>query len=181
MQDKISVYSGIRPIPQQTAKWPRVIENIISGKYKSAIAHVRAIEDPEKYRLAKTKLPAVTFGGTFNGRRKADAVQDAIGFIVADLDHLEDVKRAFSDCDWQLKVRQTYDPIEADNAIAEMEQKIRRKIAPTGEMSWRELTIKANAYRSGLTIFKKAIENLRFNHEVKIYRKGQSKFIKKLS
>jgi hypothetical protein len=71
----------------------------------------------------------------------------------------EVVNQAIDLCDWQLQVRKIHDPIDADNATAKMEEKIRRAIA-TGPMSDRDLKRKTNANRSGLWFYNTARSNL---------------------
>ena len=41
---------------------------------------------------------------------------------------VETVRKAIFLCDWQLEVRKLHDPIDADNALAKMEEKIRRTV-----------------------------------------------------
>lgn len=96
----VSVYSGIDPTPSKAVPWYQVIKNIKSGRYKDAIKSVRSIrktQNSNAYREAKKKLPAVTFGGTFNGNRNRNSVQDPTGLIVPDLDHIPDVEKTFAD------------------------------------------------------------------------------------
>ena len=61
--------------------------------------------------------------------------------------------------DWQLKVRKLHDPINADNIMAKMEERIRRVLGE-GTLSDRELKQKTHANRTGLYIFKNAVMNL---------------------
>lgn len=69
------------------------------------------------------------------------------------------VKKAVSLCDWQLQVRSMYDPIDADNAIAKMEEKIRRQLR-LGPKTERQLKQNVNANRSGNWFFETARKNL---------------------
>jgi hypothetical protein len=68
-------------------------------------------------------------------------------------------------CDWQLEVRKLHDPIDADNKMAKMEEKIRRQLAG-GPLSERDLRRKTNADRCGLWIFQTARDNLRKSKEI---------------
>ena len=92
--DDVSVYEGITPTPTDVAKWQQILEDIRSDKYLKAIEKVRAVYDkfgwqsPE-YRKIKTKLPAITFGGTFSYRIK-EKVTLPTGFIIVDIDHLNE-------------------------------------------------------------------------------------------
>ncbi len=66
---------------------------------------------------------------------------------------------------WQLRVRQLYDPLDADNEMARVETRIRRTLS-TGTKTLRELQQLTNARRSGLWIWKSALQNLQQNDEV---------------
>jgi len=85
---------------------------------------------------------------------------------------LEIVKKAIALADWQLQVRQVYDPIDADNTIAAMEERIRRylKQEPLPE---RDLKRKLHRVieRSGIWCFTTAIKNLRIAKDI-YFKKG---------
>lgn len=66
---------------------------------------------------------------------------------------------------WQHEIRQLYDPLDADNEMAKAEERIRRVLS-TGSKTPRELQQKTNASRTGLWIWKNALENLQKNEEV---------------
>ena len=68
-------------------------------------------------------------------------------------------------CDWQLLVRSLYDPIDADNGIAKMEEKIRRQLA-MGPKTERQLKQNTNAHRSGIWFFETARKNLERAKEI---------------
>ena len=95
MNNSISYYAGINPKPKKKVLWTDVLTEIGNGTYKKLIEKARAIKDPDKYRDFKTTLPSVTFSGTFNGRRAANAVLTTTGLIIADLDHLPNVDDLF--------------------------------------------------------------------------------------
>lgn len=77
----------------------------------------------------------------------------------------ETVLKATYFCDWQLKVRKELTPIDADNATAKMEEKIRRQLLK-GNMTKRELQQKTNANRVGTWYLETAIGNLVKSHEI---------------
>jgi hypothetical protein len=79
------------------------------------------------------------------------------------------VDRAIDLIDYQLQVRKLYDPIDADNKYAQMEEKIRRYLrANAGRyVKRRELSQKTNSYRDGVYLFEKAIENLVRSQEIR--------------
>jgi len=76
------------------------------------------------------------------------------------------VEKVIDLMDWQLKVRQFYDPIDADNEMAKMEEKIRKQLSHRGPLSDRDLHRFTGAHRTGLWIFKRAIGNLEQAGEV---------------
>lgn len=77
----------------------------------------------------------------------------------------ETIKDVISICDWQLEVRQLHDPIDADTAIAKMEERIRRvlKRKPRTE---RELKQYTHANKAGLRVYQWAKTNLTEAHEM---------------
>lgn len=80
--------------------YKQVLEKIRSGgKTKQQVLHVRDIYQKEgkseRYSKEKKKLPGITFSGNFGYRDKLNLLT-ATGFIVADLDSLEDVDSAFN-------------------------------------------------------------------------------------
>ena len=93
--DNISTFNGIKPLPIGMTTWQEALEDIRSDKYKKVIARVRVIYrnfgwgSPE-YREIKIKLPAVTIGGVFSPHRAMINIIQPTGFIILDLDHLND-------------------------------------------------------------------------------------------
>lgn len=90
----------------------------------------------------------------------------------------EIISNAIELVDWQLLIRQAYDPIDADNASAKLEEKIRRLLSPVGTggkgpLSDRELKQWSNAHRSGLWLYSIAMGNLRREKEIVLDRKSQ--------
>jgi len=75
--------------------------------------------------------------------------------------------------DWQFEMRRLHDPIDADNVMAKMEEKIRRvlsrKDGKTGklvELADRKLKQFTNANRTGLFFYNRARNNLRDGDEI---------------
>ncbi len=72
------------------------------------------------------------------------------------------VEKAITLCDWQLKVRQLYDPVDADTMIAKMEERIRRflrdKPLPERELKRKLARI---IKQTGIFCFTRAMSNLR--------------------
>lgn len=67
---------------------------------------------------------------------------------------------------WELEVRKAYDPIDADNEMAKMEEKIRRILKARGELTTRELKQYTNANRVGIWFYYTAIDNLKRSLEI---------------
>jgi len=85
----------------------------------------------------------------------------------------EIVSNAIELVDWQLLMRQAYDPIDADNASAKMEAKIRRALEAKGPLYERELKQWTNAHRAGLWLYSIALGNLRRGKEIILGRKDR--------
>lgn len=93
---------------------------------------------------------------------------DTIGFrlmpliaLTTDKDEvdLETIETVVAILDYELELRRLTDPIDADNAIAKLEEKIRRHLAG-GPLTRRELQRRVHADRSGIWAFNAAITNL---------------------
>jgi len=80
--------------------------------------------------------------------------------------NLKTVLKVIELCEWQLHVRRDLDPIDADNKIAKMEEKIRRKLKQRPLKDY-ELKQLVNANKAGLWFYNTAKRNLqneiRFN------------------
>jgi hypothetical protein len=66
---------------------------------------------------------------------------------------------------WQLAMRKLYDPIDADNEVAKMEERIRRNLR-TKAMSIRDLKRNCHTERHGIWLFQTALNNLTSASEV---------------
>lgn len=88
----------------------------------------------------------------------------------------EIAQRVVALLDYQLAARKYADPIDADNAIARLEEKIRRLLA-NGPMKKRDLEIHGHKSRVGTYLWNAAIKNLttgqeiHFDEKAKIYRR----------
>jgi hypothetical protein len=87
----------------------------------------------------------------------------------------ETVKTAIALCDWQLEMRKLYTPVDADNTMARMEEKIRRQLETKGKLTRRELSQYTNAGRSGIWYFDKALSNLEKSGEITREEVGRTK------
>jgi hypothetical protein len=79
---------------------------------------------------------------------------------------LQTVETVIAILDYELKVRTVTDPVNADDRIAKLEEKIRRQLQARGPLSARELRRYTSADREGLWAFNKAIENVRAAKDV---------------
>ncbi len=66
---------------------------------------------------------------------------------------------------WQLQARRLHDPIDADSAVAKVEEKIRR-VLTTGPRSDRDLKRAVHYNRVGTWVFSNAVRNLSRNNEI---------------
>ena len=96
MSNDISTFTKCTdPKPNGQVSWPYVLESIKSDKFKDQIIKAREIkksQDNGAYVEFKKTLPVVTFGGVFSYRNN-DSIQVPTGFLIPDMDHLEDVSR----------------------------------------------------------------------------------------
>jgi hypothetical protein len=84
----------------------------------------------------------------------------------------ETVRKVIALCNWQLNVRKIHDPIDADNKIARMEEKIRRQLS-AGAKKERVLKQRVNANRAGIWVFDTAKKNLIRAEEIALDRKSK--------
>ncbi len=82
------------------------------------------------------------------------------------------VEKVIKLVEWEHLVRQQLDPIDADSEMAKMEIRIRRVLS-TGPKSMRELQQKTNYKRSGIWVWKAALDNLTGNEEVTFDKKSK--------
>ena len=74
---------------------------------------------------------------------------------------------------WQLQARRLHDPVDADSAIAKVEEKIRRVLS-AGPRSERDLSRAVHGNRIGIWTFKGAIKNLTQNSEISYDKKTKT-------
>lgn len=78
-------------------------------------------------------------------------------------------------CRWELRVREELMPVEAENAIAQLEERIRRALRSRGPLRDRDLKRVVNAHRSGLWLYEAAKRNLlrareiRFDPRIRVF------------
>ena len=91
---------------------------------------------------------------------------------------VEIVKKAIALCDWQLDVRRLHDPIDADNEIAKMEERIRRVLRSKGHLKDWQLRRAVNADKKGLWVYSTAKKNLEKARELAFNNKDKRYFLK---
>lgn len=85
----------------------------------------------------------------------------------------EDIaKKVVALLDYQLAARKLADPLDADNAVAKMEQNIRRRLS-VSRMRGRDLKRACHYERAGLWVFDQAIKNLISAKEVEFDKKSK--------
>lgn len=87
---------------------------------------------------------------------------------------IEIVEKVITLSNWQLEVRQEFDPIDADTTIAKMEERIRRHLKKE-DLTERELRRKLHRVieQSGVWYFTKAIQNLHKAGDITIEKQGK--------
>jgi len=113
--------------------------------------------------------------------KRLDTLSIRLAMLLAVNDHkseidLPTIEKAIELCDWQLRVRQEHDVIDADNSIATMEEKIRRVLKSNGALTESQIKQRTNANRVGLWYFGQALGNLRGAGEVRIIDKKRYQF-----
>jgi len=88
---RISIYKNIKSVsPLKDTSAIKVLEEIKSVKYKKQIAQIRGAEDKETKNYLKSRLPYVTFAGTFTSRSNANLRKHS-GLACLDFDNVQDV------------------------------------------------------------------------------------------
>jgi len=85
---------------------------------------------------------------------------------------VETVEKVIALCNHQHTLRQTHDPIDAENNTARIEEKIRRALRDKGPLRKRTLQTVVHAHREGLFFFTQALNNLMANNEVGVGKSG---------
>lgn len=75
----------------------KALDRIQKGNSKQLCEDIRATIDKEKRQSLKSNLPAVLFSGTFSKERKDESLIKHSGFIVLDLDNIENVREVQTD------------------------------------------------------------------------------------
>lgn len=80
------------------------------------------------------------------------------------------VRRVCALLDHQLALRQAFDPIDAENTVARLEEQLRRSLTSKGPLGKRDLRRYSNADRFGLWTFEQALQNLMRSGDVQYDR-----------
>jgi hypothetical protein len=78
---------------------------------------------------------------------------------------------------YQLEIRKQVDPIDADNAIARLEIRIRREVYASKVISKRDLERKLNKSKAGVWTWQTAIKNLMGDRVIKFDAKSQKYYV----
>ena len=89
----------------------------------------------------------------------------AVNDLKSEVD-VETMRKVIALCDLQHHVRQLHDPVDADNVVASLEEKIRRTLRAKGKASNRELKRILHPERTGLWAYKVAFKNLTDEKEI---------------
>lgn len=79
--------------PDATPALPEVLSAIRTGAWRLPVEAVRGIYQhgtEAAYTAAKSRLPALTFGGTFHPTRRNDTLVASSGVVLGDIDHCDD-------------------------------------------------------------------------------------------
>jgi hypothetical protein len=89
---KVSIYKSIKSIaPIKDTSVMKILDSIKAGQYKTAIANIRIESDKKTRNELKSKLPYVTFCGTFLSRSNANLKKHS-GFACLDFDNVKELE-----------------------------------------------------------------------------------------
>lgn len=100
MFNKVSVFENINvATPKTHCDWHVVIERIRNGSFKERIEKLRSLLNESgkaEYNKYKGTIPAATFSASFTKRRRIEFAEEPTGFLVADIDNIDDVDLIFN-------------------------------------------------------------------------------------
>lgn len=88
---KISKFNSIFSHSAVETNILQELDNIKNGYYKADVELCRTCIDKADitgYNILKSKLPAITFAGTFNKQRRADLLEEYTNIVILDIDKL---------------------------------------------------------------------------------------------
>jgi len=92
LETSISVFENVAGTEAQVATIGEVLYDFKSERYARTVRRARALlgkGDEEGYKMAKAKLPVVTFSGRFEGGHKRSDLREYSNVVVLDIDDLE--------------------------------------------------------------------------------------------
>jgi len=155
------------------SKIPKHETDIMAVNLRKIISHVGDGLELDMTHDARKKYDFwyMNFPDSIHARRlDGYAIRFMMLLAVNNLKHeidLETVNDAIALCDWQLEIRKRYDPIDAENVSARMEEAIRRALRHGPLKDW-ELKRKTGANRSGLWVYRSALQNLQQREDQEI-------------
>lgn len=90
---------------------------------------------------------------------------------------VDTVRKVIALCDHQHHVRQLHDPVDADNAVAKLEEKIRRVLKAKGRANNRDLKRALHTNQTGIWLYTTALENLLHQKEIGFDKKLRVYFL----
>jgi len=90
----------------------------------------------------------------------------------------ETARKVIALCDHQYRVRQLHDPVDADNEVAKMEEKIRRALRAKGELGEWSLKKILHTERTGLWAYTAAMKNLHNARELGFNKTDRRYFLR---
>jgi hypothetical protein len=84
------------------------------------------------------------------------------------------VSRVIDILDYELRVRRLTDPIDAENIIAKLEEKIRRVVREHPGLKRRQIQQRVHGSRYGIKLFNDALRNLEANKEIRCDRASKT-------
>jgi len=172
---------------------PKVIPNLVKMKLSSELKDIMAFADGlaerekpypmpieqdafelfEEWYLNLERSPFTkrldTYGHRFMPLLAINEKKDRID--------LETVQKTIALLDYELAARKEADPVDADNRIAALEERVRRKLS-SGRMKKRDMEIALHKSRHGLWVWNHAIENLKEAGEIGYDRKKKEYWLK---
>ena len=149
--------------------WPKRPERTTLDALSARIRLQLLTEPPEPYKI--TADAQRIWGNWYANLPKSEFAKrlDGLGFrlmpiYTATMDKLEVdtevITAVVAVLDYEFTVRKELQPIDADNAVAKMEQKIVRSLDVHGPLTRRDLVKYCNAHRTGEWIFRTSLENM---------------------
>ena len=158
-------FSCPRTIPEESK---RLARSKLSAVLDHAAKHpVMAITDDarELYDNWYLTRPATIHGKRLDTYALRFMSLLAVNDLKPEVD-VDTVKKVIALCDHQHHVRQLHDPVDADNVIAGLEEKIRRVLKAKGRVTGRDLKRALHVNQTGLWSYNAALDGLNKEKEI---------------